>query len=195
MKPKTQNQYPINNLIAKRWSPRAFTNKQISNDDINSLFEAARWAASSRNSQPWRFIFSTKENTEVYDKLFSCMVEWNQSWAKTAPLLVLGVAKLNTGEKDHINTHALYDLGLSVGNLTTQATSMGIYLHQMSGILPEKATELFNLSDSDSPVVMLAIGYPGDVSNIPTDIASGEFNTQERLEIKDFAFNGGIVNP
>ena len=190
MKPKLISDFPVADFITNRWSPRAFSDKIIKESDILTLFEAARWSPSSRNSQPWRFIYSQNDNSEIYKKLFSCMVEWNQSWAHTAPMLVLGIAQ--TKFKKHINTHALYDLGLSVGQMTAQASSMGIYIHQMGGINIEDTIRTFNLSENYSPIVMLAIGYPGDISKIPADIAADEYLQQKRLQVKEFAFNSPV---
>ena len=187
MKEEINTDFPVHELIMKRWSPRAFANKDIDPEKINSLFEAARWAASSRNSQPWRFIFATKENSETYEKLFKVMVEWNQSWAQSAPLLVLSVAETHDYKNRPLG-HALYDLGLAMGNLTAQAASEGLYLHHMGGIDPGLAKELFEIPDRFEAITMIAVGYLGDIANIPADIASDEYKVQERNPQKEFVF-------
>jgi nitroreductase len=186
MKPDPEIQYPIHDLLSKRWSPRAFSNKSIESGKVLSLFEAVRWSASSRNEQPWRFIYATKENKEGWDKLLSCLAEWNQSWAKTADLLILTMAKMNYDYKNMPNEHAYFDLGLGLGNMSTQATSMGIYLHHMGGFNAEKAIELFGIMEPLKPVSMIAGGYPGDIKHIPEDIAADEYKAQERILVDEF---------
>lgn len=188
MKTQAKKDYRVHEFIEKRWSPRAYSDKQVSQGKINSLFEAARWAASSRNGQPWRFIYASKENKETYDKLFKVMVEWNQSWAKTAPLLILTIAETKD-EKGRPLGHSLYDLGLALGNLTTQATSDGIFLHHMGGIDLKIARELFDIPENFEAITMIAAGYPGDLANIPADIAAGEYNIQERKPQSQFVFS------
>ena len=187
MKTIATKDFPIHELLNKRWSPRAFSEKEVTQEQIDSLFEAARWAASSRNSQPWRFIYATKENKETYDKLWQVMVEWNQSWAKSAPLLILAIAETKD-DKNRPQTHAYYDLGLAIGNLTTQATAEGIYLHQMGGIEPGTARELFEIPEQFEAVAIIAAGFPGELSNIPADIAEMEYHVQERKPQKEFVF-------
>jgi nitroreductase len=190
MKPKPENLYPVHDFITRRWSPRAFSSKPVEKGKIMSLFEAVRWAASSRNEQPWRFIYASKSNEEAWQALFSCMGEWNQSWAKTADLLILAIARVKYYHKDLPNDHALYDLGLGLGNMTLQATSMGLFLHHMGGFDPLKARELFSISEPYQPVTMIAAGYPGEIGQIPEEIGKGEYNPQQRRELDLFAFEG-----
>ncbi len=187
MKKKANKDFPVHEFIDKRWSPRAFADKPVEEEKINSLFEAARWAASSRNSQPWRFIYASKDNKKTYDKLFQVMGEWNQSWAKTAPLLILTITETHD-EKNRPLGHSLYDLGLALGNLTTQATSAGIYLHHMGGIEPDVAKNLFNIPDRYEAITMIAAGYPGSSSVLSADIAETEYDAQKRISQKDFVF-------
>ncbi len=187
MKKTPDIQYPVHNLIKERWSPRAFSTKSVDNGKILSLFESVRWAASSMNEQPWRFIYASKENKDGWDKLFSCLNEWNQNWAKTADVLILTMAKMNYDHKNRPNEHALYDLGLGLGNMTTQATSMGLYMHHMGGYHADKAIEVFGINEPLKPISMIALGYPGDVAQIPNDIAESEYNQQERILVDEFA--------
>src|SRR5580693_625577 len=127
---------PIHTLISERWSPRAFANRPI---------EAARWAASSYNGQPWYFIVGTKDHPEDYKRVLDCFVEFNQSWAKNAPVVALSVAKLKFEHNGEMNRHAFHDVGAAAATLTIQAEALGLAVHQMGGILPEKAREIFGI--------------------------------------------------
>lgn len=130
--------HSIHELLAKRWSPYAFANRPVSHDDLRSLFEAARWAASSYNEQPWRFVVAMKEDSEDFERLLSCLVEGNQAWAKSAPVLVIGCTSLNFERNNQPNTAAVHDLGLASANLTFEAMARGLFVHQMIGILPDR---------------------------------------------------------
>ena len=132
---------PIHTLISERWSPRAFANRAVEPEKLRELFEAARWAASSYNGQPWYFIVATKEHGANYKKMLDSFVEFNQSWAKGAPALALSVAKLKFDHNGEPNRHALHDVGQAAANLSLQAHALGLAVHQMAGILPEKARE------------------------------------------------------
>src|SRR5205085_4257512 len=123
--------HPIHELIAQRWSPYAFSDRPVSGDDLRSLFEAARWAASSYNEQPWRYIVATKANPQEFERLLSCLVEGNQVWAKAAPVLALGCTSLNFALNNKPNAAAVHDLGLGSATLTLEATARGLYVHQM----------------------------------------------------------------
>src|SRR5690606_15385785 len=120
---QASTEYPIHELLAKRWSPCAFSAQGVPEDDLRSLFEAARWAPSSYNEQPWRYIVATKADLEQYDRLLSCLVPGNQEWAKTAPVLALGCASLRFDRNGKPNAAALHDLGLASACLTLEATS------------------------------------------------------------------------
>ena len=135
--------HPIHELLAKRWSPYAFADRPVSDDDLRSLFEAARWAASSYNEQPWRYIVATKADPEEFERLLSCLVEGNQAWAKAAPVLALGCTSLNFALNGKPNAAAQHDLGLASASLTLEATARGLFVHQMIGILPDRVRELY----------------------------------------------------
>src|SRR5438876_1035644 len=118
-------------VIRRRWSPRAFSERPVSSQDLALLLEAARWAASSSNEQPWRFIVARKSDPETHRKLFESLVEANQAWARNAPLLLLTIAKRTFTSNGSPNRHALHDTGMALANLMLQAVSMGIYAHAM----------------------------------------------------------------
>src|SRR6516162_9107305 len=159
--------HPINDLIASRWSPYGFADRSVSQDDLRALFEAARWAPSSYNEQPWRYIVATKETPPDFGKLLSCLVEGNQAWAKAAPVLALGCTNLVFKLNDKPNAAALHDLGQASANLTVEATARGLAVHQMIGILPDRAREIYQVPANVQPLTGLAIGYAADPSVLP----------------------------
>ncbi len=177
--------YPIHHLIADRWSPRAFADKPIPKAIIGGLLEAARWSASSSNKQPWSFIIATQDDSEAFDKMLNVLKEGNQIWAKSAPLLMLAVA--HHADKNRI---AMYDLGLAVQNITTQALSNDLYVHQMGGIYRDKAEEIYYVPEEHSVVVAIAIGYLGDADTLPDNLKARELATRTRKPLSEFVFNG-----
>ena len=184
------NDHPIHELITKRWSPYAFDSRLVSKADLFSLFEAARWAASSYNEQPWRYLVATKEEPEEYEKLLSCLVEGNQLWAKAAPVLALGVASLAFALNGKPNKAAIHDLGLAAGSLTFEATARGLAVHQMIGILPDKARELYGIPQGYEAVTGIAIGYVGDPQTLPDKLRERDLTPRTRKPLKDFVFGG-----
>lgn len=177
-------------LIEKRWSPRAFDSREIETEKIERLFHAASLAASCYNEQPWRFIYATKEYTERYDQLFSCLVEFNQLWVKTAPMIILTLSAKHFVRNGGLNNHHRHDLGLAIGNMSLQALYMDLYIHQMAGFSPEKARELFDIPDEFDVVTMIAVGYPGDVSQLPQELQDIENSTKVRRSMNKIVFDG-----
>lgn len=177
------------NSIKNRWSPRAFKDTPISQEQIDAMFEAARWAPSSFNGQPWRFVYATKENKETWDKLFDALVEFNQNWAKNAYMLVLTTARKTYEHNGKPYKHAWHDVGLAVGNMMNQVTAMGLHMHQMGGFDFEKVRKNINLPDDLEPVSMIAIGYKADPEVLPIDYQDMEKAPQERKDTKDIVFS------
>ncbi len=155
---KASTEYPIHELLAERWSPYSFDDRPVAQADLCSLFEAARWAPSSYNEQPWSFMVATKDTPEEYTRLLSCLVEGNQAWAKAAPVLALGVVSLRFSRNNKDNRAAVHDLGLAAGNLVVEATARGLCVHQMIGILPDKASEVYQIPEHYEAWTVLAIG-------------------------------------
>ena len=189
MKPADTN-YPINHILAARWSPYAFADRPVSQADLRSLFEAARWAPSSYNEQPWSYIVASKENKEEFARLLSCLVEGNQVWAKAAPVLALGCTSLNFTRNGKPNAAAHHDLGLASGNLVVEATSRGLLVHQMIGILPDRARELYQVPQGVQPLTGLAIGYEGDINSLPENIRERDKARRGRKPQAEFVFGG-----
>ncbi|MFH0351834.1 MAG: nitroreductase family protein [Chromatiales bacterium] len=181
--------HPVHELISKRWSPYSFAARSVSDEDLRSLFEAARWAPSSYNEQPWRYIVAKKENAEEFQRLLSCLVEGNQVWAKAAPVLALGIVKLRFALNDQPNRAAIHDLGLATANLVVEATARGLCVHQMIGILPDKARAVYEIPEGHEPMTGIAIGYAGDPKALPEGLRERDLVRRPRKPLKEFVFN------
>lgn len=182
--------HPIHELIARRWSPYAFADRPVSDDDLRSLFEAARWAASSYNEQPWTYILATKGEPDEFDRLLSCLVEGNQGWAADAPMLALGCTSLRFTRNGKPNAAAIHDLGLASANLTLEATARGLVVHQMIGILPDKAREMYLIPEGVQPVTGLAIGYAAEPSTLSEKYRERDLAPRSRKPLNEFVFDG-----
>jgi nitroreductase len=178
MKPIPNFAHPIYPVLQQRWSPRAFSEQMLSKADVSILLEAARWAASCMNEQPWRFVWAFNDDSPLYNKLFDCLLKGNQEWVSTAPVLMLTLVEPNFHSNGKPNPWARHDLGLAIGNMTTQASSMGIYIHNMGGFSAQKVQAHFpQLQDLD-PVTMIALGYPGDIASL------SEYNQKREQEVQ-----------
>jgi len=189
---------PIHDLISHRWSPRAFDGRAVEPEKLRSLFEAARWAASSYNAQPWSFIVATKDDPENYKKVLSSFVEFNQSWAKSAPVVAISVAAHKMPHDGSQNRHAFHDVGQAAATLALEATSLGLQVHQMAGIIPDKAREVFGIPENFEAVAGIALGYPGDPMTLPEGrLRDNETGKRERKPASEFVFTGkwGQVSP
>jgi nitroreductase len=153
-----------------------------------SLLEAARWAPSSFNEQPWSFIVGTRDEPEVYNRLVSCLVEFNARWAARAPVLMLSVARLAFERNGDPNRHAFHDVGMAAENLMIQATALGLVVHQMAGFDVEKAREVFGIPQGYEPCAMIALGYLGDRESLPESLRQREEAPRVRKPISEFVF-------
>jgi len=190
MSKRSSTDYPVHDLITKRWSPYSFDDRPVSESDLHSLFEAARWAASSYNEQPWSYIVATKEDTAEFERLLSCLVEGNQVWAKAAPVLALGIATLKFARNKKPNRVAVHDLGLAAGNLCLEATARGLMVHQMVGIMPDKAREIYEIPEDSEAVTGLAIGYVGNPDSLPDNLKERDRAARQRKPLGEFVFGG-----
>ncbi|BAY99724.1 nitroreductase [Tolypothrix tenuis PCC 7101] len=182
-------EYPVHDFIRSRWSPRAFSDRAVEPEKLLSLLEAARWAPSSFNHQPWSFIVATKEDATEYNRLFSTLVEFNQGWAKNAPVLILAIAKIRTDD-GKTNRHAFHDVGLAIENLILQATSLGLFAHQIGGFNADTAREIYQIPADYEPATVLTIGYPGDPQNLPDGLRDRELAPRTRKPLSEFVFTG-----
>jgi nitroreductase len=188
MKKPAPVDHPIEEILKRRWSPRAFADRMVKREKLQSLFEASRWAASSFNEQPWSFIVATKEKPEEYASLLSCLTEKNQQWAQLAPVLMVSVAKLNFAKTGKPNRHAFHDVGMAVANMIVQATAFGLYVHQMAGFSVDRVRETYGISDGFEPVAAIAIGYPADPNVLPEQFREKEIGPRQRRPIDTFVF-------
>jgi len=190
MEKPAETQYPIHDLLRRRWSPRAFSDRRVDPAIMRSLLEAARWAPSSYNEQPWSFIVATKDDPVEFGRLLSCLVEGNIQWAQHAPVLMVSVARLSFEDDGKPNRHAFHDVGLAVANLIVQATALGLVVHQMAGILPDKIRKLYGIPEGYEAVAGIALGYPGDPQSLPEGLRKRELAPRERKPMTEFVFSG-----
>lgn len=185
-------QTPINEIIANRWSPRAYdASKSVSQSQITAMLEAARWAPSCFGDQPWRFIVWSKAQDETaWQQAFDCIVPSNQIWVKDAPVLILACADTLFSHNQAPNRWAQYDTGAAVMSLCLQATSLGLITHQMGGFNSDKVRELCTIPEQYTPMAMLAVGYEGDANQLPEDLKARELADRKRKSLDDLFFIG-----
>lgn len=185
-----QTQYPIHELIRNRWSPRAFSPRPVEKEKLLALFEAARWAASSRNEQPWSFIVARRDDEAGFDKALGCVREGNARWAKDAGALLFSLARRNFEPDDDPNRFAFHDVGLAVANLILQATALGLYAHQMGGIHRDKVRQVYQIPEAYEIVAGIAVGYYGALEQLPDDLQVREAAARQRKPLAEFVFEG-----
>jgi len=190
MEKPANTRYPIHELLRQRWSPRAFSARSVEPAVLRRLLEAARWAASARNEQPWRFIVATKESPAEFERLLNCLKEGNRRWVRYAPVLMLSVARLRFERDGKMNRHAFHDVGLAVQNLIIQAMALDLFAHQMAGYHVDQARHEFNIPQDYEPVAMIALGYPGDPDSLPEDLQRRELKPRQRRPLEAFVFGG-----
>ena len=178
----------VDDLIRRRWSPRTYADKEIPAAELKKLFEAARWAASSSNEQPWRFLVG-RRGDETYQKIFNALVEFNQSWARSAPVLVLSVAKKTFTQKGSPNRHGLHDTGAAMANLALQATADGLHTHSMAGFDNEQMRASFAIPSDYELGAVTAIGYFGDPESLPEHLRKMEVSPRQRKPLEEFVFS------
>lgn len=181
---------PIHQLIRDRWSPRAFADKPIPPEVLRSLFEAARWAPSSNNEQPWAYLVATKDDPANFEKVLGTLVEFNAGWAKNASALAIAVAKLAFAKNGAPNRNAQYDTGAATALLAVEATAHGVAVHQMAGFDPEKARRAFGIPEGWEPIAAIAMGYPGNPDSLPLKLKDRELAPRTRKPIREFVMTG-----
>lgn len=195
MKERADKSYPVHDLLKRRWSTRAFSDKPVEQAKLVSIFEAARLAPSSFNEQPWSFIVATTENKEERNLLKSCIEEANYKWIQHAPVLVLTVAKTHFERNRKMNIHALHDVGLAVGNLVLQATSLGLLVQQFGGFDTKNVRKVFHIPQEHDPVSILAIGYPEEGGSPTQSNKSDRPIEPNRKSLREFVFSGAWGKP
>ena len=183
--------FPIHDLLRTRHSPLAFSDRDVSDEQLGSLFEAARWAPSCYNVQPWHFLVARRNNGEGHERLAACLVEANRAWAGCAPVLALAVARSNFRHNDKPNAWAWHDVGLATAQLILQAQAMGLSVHAMAGFDTDKAREELGIPDDHVPVTVLAIGAPGDPNALPDALRRRAAAPRRRDELSQITRGAG----
>jgi nitroreductase len=180
-------------IFLERWSPRAFDNRDVSPADLAKVFEAARWAASSSNAQPWRFLVGTRES-ETHKKIHEALVDFNKEWAGHAPVLILGTALAVSPNSGKPNAYALFDLGAASSYLTLQAASQGLVAHQMAGFSHETARSLLGIPENYALGSVIALGYQGEPAVLPNPkLLERELAPRERKPLNEIVFSSWDV--
>lgn len=182
-------EYPVFTEIRERRSRRAYSDQPISESDLKSLFEAARWAPSSNNEQPWVYLYATKDQPELWNSIFDTLMEGNKIWAREAPLLIVSLIRRNFLKNEKPNSSARFDLGAANALLSLQATHLGLNVHQMGGFDREKAIANLNIPSTHEPVVVLAIGYLRDSQDLPEPFKTRESAPRLRYTQEFFVRN------
>lgn len=194
MEPRNAVAHDINPVFASRWSPYAFDPKRdVSEGDLQAIFEAARWTMSAFNAQPWRYIVGVRgRGQETWDDVFNSLLAGNQGWTRNVPVLALGLVQPNFEYNGKPNGTALHDLGAASAALTFEATSRGLVVHQMSGIDPARARELFDIDEAYRPVTALAIGYASQSAETDDEFAQRDQRPRERKPLEELILRGGF---
>lgn len=183
-----QTEFPVSDFIKNRWSARSFSEKNISEQTLFTLLEAARWAPSSNNEQPWLYTYAHRTDKQLFDKFHSCLLPGNQPWAKNASVLMLNCARTTFSANGKTNAYAWYDCGAANVNLLNEATLHGIYGHLMGGFDAEKTKVLFHLPGNIQPVVFIALGYLDAPEKLDEPFKTREITPRSRKLIQDFLF-------
>lgn len=190
MEKPAETAHPIEELLRRRWSPRAFAERPVEPEKLASMFEAARWSASSFNEQPWSFIVATRDDVTEFARLLSCLIESNQTWASRAPVLIVSVARLNFAQSGKPNSHAIHDVGLATAQMINQAMAVGLFAHPMAGLYPDKVRELYGVPEGYSPIAAIAAGYAGDPAALTESQRQREVAPRARKPQEEFVFRG-----
>ena len=188
--PNARHDPPIHDLLRRRRSPRAFSPEPVAPEKLRRLLEAARWAASASNEQPWRFVVVTQDQPQDFQRFLGFVKEGNRLWAQYAPVLLLSVAKRSRERDGGENRHALQDVGQATASLSIQALEDGLFVHQMGGFDVDKAHEVLGIPDGYEPVTVMAVGYPGDPAALPEALRERELAARTRKPFSELVFAG-----
>jgi len=188
MEKPAETRFPVQELIRRRWSPRAFSDELPSWEDIGAMLEAARWAPSCFNGQPWRFVIARRDQKDFYDKVLGCLREKNQLWAHQAPVIGILVIRRDFEYNGKPNRWANFDGGLAMAQFIIQAEALGYSVHVMAGVLRDKATEVFGIPENFEPHVAFVVGKKGDPDTLPEEFREQEKAPRERKALEEIAF-------
>jgi nitroreductase len=186
---------PVHELIRARWSPRAFADRPVSRDDLLSLLEAGRWAPSSNNAQPWRWILATKDDAEAHAAAVGCFGVRNQRWVRNAPVLIFVCARRTFEANGNANAHAWYDAGAASAMMCVQATALGLFVHQAAGIERDKIRATYEVPEEFDVCAGMAIGYQGDPDSLPEELPGREREPRKRKPLDELVFAGKFGAP
>lgn len=187
-------QHPVLDVIRSRWSPAIYSPRTVEPEKLLTMLEAARWAPSSYNEQPWSFLVARKEEPEEFARMLSCLVPGNVAWAQHVPVLMISVAKLHFNHSGAVNRHSFHDTGIATGFLMLQAASLGILAHGMAGFDAAKARELYGIPESHEAVAGIGLGYPGDEQAAPEELRKRN-QRKPRRTLDQFVFAGRWGQP
>ncbi len=185
---KAATNHPVIDFIKDRWSPVVFSNKPVISSDLMSVFEAARWAPSSRNEQPWRFLYG-HNGDEVFNQIYSTLMDGNKIWAKNAAVLIAVFSEKFSSFNQKPMKHYFFDTGSACTLLQIQAISMGIYSHTMGGFSSKKIVENFSIPDNLEPATVIAMGYLGNPNSAPKELAERDSTKRTRKDLKEIILN------
>ena len=188
--------HPILEVISERFSPYSFQPREVEREKLLSCLEAARWAASSYNEQPWSFLVAERSDEAAFMAMLDCLTEANQAWAKNAGVLLLTVAAETFSRNNKPNRVCDHDIGLAAGNLTLQATALGLHVHQMAGVNLSKVRQVYGIPDSQHPLTAIAIGYAAAASDAEDkQFAERDMAPRSRKTLSQFVFHGRWHQP
>jgi nitroreductase len=182
-------------IIQDRWSPYAFSSAPVEDFKLKAMFEAAGYAPSSNNEQPWVFVYATRSDGDTFNDYLDFLVDSNRIWAKDAYAIIISFARMNFNHSGKPNRYAFHDTGMAVSNLLLQAMALDIYVHQMGGFSVDKVKKHFNLSGEIDPVAVMAVGYLGDGNNLSPELLKRDEVRRPRKPLTEFAFRKNFSSP
>jgi len=187
---------PLHDLLANRWSPRAFTDRPVEPEKLLAVMEAGRWAASSNNGQPWAFIVANKGNPSAFKAMLDCLMDGNQSWAVLAPVLILTFVEPIWPGQDRANVTAMHDVGMATAMMSVQAEALGLRTHHMGGIHRDKIRDVYAVPPTFEPVSAIAVGYQGAEALLPEKKdRAREANPRTRKPLEEIVFADKFGTP
>jgi nitroreductase len=181
-------------IIQERWSPYSFSSIPVEDFKMKAIFEAAGYAPSCNNEQPWRFVFTTQQDESVFNDYVGFLADGNKAWAKHAYALVISMARTKFTYNSKPNRYAFHDTGMAVSNLLLQALSLDVYVHQMGGFSIEKVKEYFNLNGEIEPVAMMAVGYLGDGTSLSPELLMRDEKRRPRKSVNEYVFKNSLTD-
>lgn len=189
---KPNTEYKLSPIITKRWSARSFHEREISHEELMSLFEAASWSSSSNNEQPWVYVYATKSNPLEFHKFSECLMDSNKSWAQHASVIILSLARKNFVKYQTFNRHYMHDVGAANTTLLLQAAELNIYGHMIGGFHMEKTMETFQIPDDMEVACFIALGYLDTHEKLQEPYQTREITSRSRKTVAEFIHNGNL---